>query len=771
MSQKKVKESTDKSYNRNLLTRRLSKQIELPVLYQAQPEENDEEGLDLNKFFAIVRRRTLIIASVTVAVAAAAVTYALISKPTYQAKFELLINPVTVEDKLSTSPLYRDGDASKESEVEQTELKILQSPRLTSPVFQQIEDRYPGTNLPWYLEYNIIPKTRIVEVTYQNPNPAKVELVLDLLSKAYLVYSIEERRADVRQGLQFVDEQLPKLHKQVETLQDQLQKFRQKNDLINPASQGEQLSAQLSGIVQQRREIQTQLAKARSLLGSLQKQLQLKPNEAGAASGLSEAPRYQTLLNQLQQIQTQIAVKSSSLREDNPTIQSLRAQERNLLPLVEQERKNILGKNLQGINEKSTALASPNSIRQQQAGQFVDIANQVQALEAQDKSLAGAEIVLREQVRKFPAIARQNDDLARQLNLAAENLNQFLAKREGLRIDLAQKQVPWQLLTPPTKPKATVASIKQNLILGTVLGLVLGFGVALLLEKFNNIFYSPDDVKDTTRLPMLGEIPIKQESSPQIPSASAAGVTGLIALLTQKLRFGKRSDFQQQNSGQFWESLRSLYTNISFLNFDAPVHSLAVISAASGDGKSTIALHLAQTAALMGVRVLLVDADLRNPQIHQMLGLANTKGLSNLIVTDLDFHTVIHQVNCSTHIQENGASEVSVNSESAWEDAFFVLTAGQVPPNPTNLLSSQRMKNLARQFEVAFDLIIYDTSPLLGMADGNLVAAQTDASVLVVGLGKTHRSALEKVLEGLKISKTPVLGVVANGTTSYTSAY
>lgn len=175
----------------------------------------------------------------------------------------------------------------------------------------------------------------------------------------------------------------------------------------------------------------------------------------------------------------------------------------------------------------------------------------------------------------------------------------------------------------------------------------------------------------------------------------------------------------------------------------------------------------------MGQRVLLVDADLRNPKIHTMLGLPNTKGLSNVIAEDLDFKNIIQRVrSASMKAQDYGSWEAAPTEieEFLLKENFIVLTAGQVPPNPTSLLSSQKMQNLARQFEAAFDLIVYDTSPFLGIADSSLLAAHTDASILVVGLGKTNRSALAKVLEQLKISSTPILGVVANGIKGWTRA-
>lgn len=712
----------------------------LPMVYTAQPE-GDEGGLDLGQLLAAVHRRAFVIASVTTAVASAALAVALTSNPTYEAKFELLTEPVTVENKLTSSPLSEET-GQKLSGVDETELRVLQSPKLMSPIVKKIEARYPGSGSP---ELNITPikETNILEVSYQDSDPKKVQFVLELVAKAYLKYSLEERQADIRQGIQFVEAQLPQLQQRVETLQEQLQKFRQRYDLIDPEGQGKQLSVQLNGIVQQRLDTQTQQAKNQSLYTTLQSQLGLQPNEALAAAALSEAPRYQKLLNELQELESKIALLTARYTQDSPNVKDLRDQQQNLLPLVEQEGQRVLLNKLSSAIVKSRDLASPNSIRLQQIQQLLDAANQIQALRTQNQALAQAESILRQQFKQFPVLVRQNDDLERQLKIAVDNLNQFLTKREALRIDAAQKQVPWQLLTPSTEPKPSAASVKNNLILGVALGLLLGIGVALLVDKFNNVFYTSEEVKGITRLPLLGEIPFKQEP---------------------KKKGGKWS--KERNISLFWESLRSLYTNIRFLNFDAPVRSLAIISTAPEDGRSTIAVHLAQTAAAMGKRVLLVDADLRSPKIHRVLDLPNTKGLSNIIAEDLDFRDFIQHVrSVSMKSQDYGSWEaVSTDTEEfLLKENFFILTAGQIPPNPTSLLSSQKMQNLAGQFQAAFDLIIYDTSPFLGLADSSLVAVHTDASLLVLGIGKTNRSALVKVLEKLNISSTPVLGVVANG--------
>jgi capsular exopolysaccharide synthesis family protein len=154
----------------------------------------------------------------------------------------------------------------------------------------------------------------------------------------------------------------------------------------------------------------------------------------------------------------------------------------------------------------------------------------------------------------------------------------------------------------------------------------------------------------------------------------------------------------------------------------------------------------------MGQRVLLVDADLRLPQVHTRLGLPNAQGLSNIISSNLSATEVIQR--------------------SPLSDNLYVLTSGQIPPDPTKLLSSKKMRDIMEQFRQNFDLVIYDTPPLLGLADSSLLAAHTAGIVLVVRIGKTDRSILMQALDALKTSRAAVLGMVINGVkTSTDPAY
>jgi capsular exopolysaccharide synthesis family protein len=144
----------------------------------------------------------------------------------------------------------------------------------------------------------------------------------------------------------------------------------------------------------------------------------------------------------------------------------------------------------------------------------------------------------------------------------------------------------------------------------------------------------------------------------------------------------------------------------------------------------------------MGQRVLLVDANLRFPTLHKRVGLMNIQGLTDVISADLEWSNVIER--------------------SPIEDNLFVLSAGPIPPDPVRLLASQKMQELMDQLQASFDLVIYDTPPLLGFADANLLAANTNGVILVAGLGNLKRTVFQQALEEIQVSGTPILGVVAN---------
>ncbi|MEM1242900.1 MAG: polysaccharide biosynthesis tyrosine autokinase, partial [Cyanobacteria bacterium P01_H01_bin.26] len=516
-----------------------------------------------------------------------------------------------------------------------------------------------------------------------------------------------------RQGIQFVNRQLPELEGRVDDLQAQLEVFRQTYNFIDPTTQNQQIATRTEDLSTQRLEIDRQLAQAKTaydLLGEAD----------GGEAALQEAAVYQQLIQDLRQVETEIAAGLTRFQPDSLEIQVLRDKRELLLPVLEAEAERVL-------NAKS-------------AGAL----NDIQVLETQSQTLAQAEAQLQGTLTQLPTLAREYSDLQRELEIAVRALSRFLETRETLQIEAAQTEIPWELIEAPLAPTVPISpNVRRSLLLGAVASLLLGVGAALLIEKLDSVCRTVDELKAMVKLPLLGVVPYQSEFDDDKPS----GLNGL----RQRLAGSQSSGSYGYGGSQFLESMRLLQTNLLLLGAERPVQSIILSSSMPGEGKSTVARHLAQTAATMGKRVLLVDADLRQPVIHQRLGIDNTQGLSNLL--------------------SGNAARTDVLQQAIPFIEFYVITAGSIPPDPVKLLSSQRMQQLMGDLEKEFDLIIYDSPPLVGLADTTLMAPHTDGIMLVARVNKCDRDVLGHAIENIRFSNIPVLGLVANGVTPNSKGY
>ena len=698
-------------------------QAENQQLYSTLPSSlplfkgDDEGGLNLGQIISVLRRRIILIAGITTVVASAAVLKAITDTPTYSAQFEMLTEPVTVEAEVTSSiPGTLSSNQSEVSRVtlDATKIRVLTSPRVIDPIVASLQGRYPDINYGSIVS-NLGVSTsgeNILAVGYRHPDPVQVAAVLEAVAEAFLQYSLESRQSNIRQGINFVEAQLPEQRSRVDQFQKELQDLRQQYNLIDPTSSGQQLSIQMSTYAQQKLDVQLQLQEVQSLYIDLQRQTTSGPNEAAASSALTQNSRYQSLLDQLLTIDNQIAQASVLLLDDSPDIQLLRQQRQNVLLLLQRE----------GLQTQA------------------EVASQIRALSARNQILSQTIESLNQEIKQLSVIDREYTDIQRELKIATQNLEEFLAKRDALLIDAAQREVPWELLNLPSSPQPSSASVKRNAALGTILGLLLGVGGALLLEQLSNIIHTPKDIKAVTNLPLLGVIPFNLALD---ESPADYGLKAILQQAGQKFQIFTEVSGDTYYVTPFSEAFRTLYTNIGLLKPDRPVRSIVISSAAPVNGKSTTSTYLAQAAAAMGKRVLLVDTDLRRPQLHQRLDISNKKGLIDIIASGLSLDDVVQQ-----HPENKN---------------LFVLTVGQLPPDPTQVLASQRMHDIMQEASQAYDFIIYDTPPHLGLADALLLAPYTDGMVLVVGLGKLKRVLFEQSLEQLQTSGVSVLGVVANG--------
>lgn len=278
--------------------------------------------------------------------------------------------------------------------------------------------------------------------------------------------------------------------------------------------------------------------------------------------------------------------------------------------------------------------------------------------------------------------------------------------------------VSMSIITPAKAPLSPSGpNTRLNLALGLIIGLALGVAGAFTRTALDNRIRGEADLRRVTEAPLLGGISYDQDAS-RLP------------LLTQSAPQSPRA-----------ESFRQLRTNLQFANVSGRAKTVLVTSSLPGEGKSTTATNLAIALAQAGQSVCLVDADLRRPMINEYLGLERGAGLTTALV---------------------GSADVGDLLQPWGGDDLYVLTSGQIPPNPSELLGSAEMLNLVARLEESFDAVIIDAPPLLPVTDAAVLSQHVGGVVVVVGVQKTRHQDLEKSLSALTMVGSNILGVVLN---------
>jgi capsular exopolysaccharide synthesis family protein len=264
-------------------------------------------------------------------------------------------------------------------------------------------------------------------------------------------------------------------------------------------------------------------------------------------------------------------------------------------------------------------------------------------------------------------------------------------------------------------------------MLAAIIGVLLGLAVAVLLERLDDSIKSPDEVQEQLNLPMLGLIPaIKPGDTGGAPRDG----TALNRLATHA---DPRSPVA--------ESYRSLRTNLAFTRARTELRTLMLTSPGPADGKSTTVANLAITFAQQGQRTLLVDGDLRRAVIDKTFATPRSPGLTDVLVSNVPLSTAVV------------ATEVP---------NLFVLPSGQLPPNPSELLGSPRMREVIADARSEFDMVLFDSPPLLAVTDAAVLSSMIDGVVLIIRNQKTARAGAARALAQLRAVRAPVLGAVLN---------
>ncbi|HEY0693666.1 MAG TPA: polysaccharide biosynthesis tyrosine autokinase [Kribbella sp.] len=381
-------------------------------------------------------------------------------------------------------------------------------------------------------------------------------------------------------------------------------------------------------------------------------------------------------------------------------------------------------------SEDATSLLQGSSFTQQRVKSYADIVTSPQVLEPVIKSL-GLETTAVELANRIVAnvpldtvlinVTVRDGSPERLAAIASAVASTF--SKTVVQLDRPSSRGPAavkvSVVRIPVVPSAPVLpNPLRNTALGLVLGLVAGFGLALVRDRLDKGVKGERDIQAVTDVPVIGGIGFDSDA-PGRP------------LIVHVDPHSPRA-----------EAFRQVRTNLQFIDVANHPRSIVLTSAMPGEGKSSVAANLAITLAAAGSRTVLVEGDLRHPRLAEYMGLEGAAGLTTVLIGHAQLHDVLQP----------------------WGDqrGLDVLTCGPIPPNPSELLASAAMVDLLRELEAHYDHVIIDSPPLLPVTDAAVLSRRTGGAVMVVGVNRVNRDQLGKALEVLQTVGASVLGVVAN---------
>ncbi len=556
------------------------------------------------------------------------------------------------------------------------------------------------------------PNTRIIDVHFRSPNKELAARVVNTLANTYIEQNFKTRFESTMQASDWLSRQLVDLQMKVETSQEKLVKYQKEHQILGidekqniTTEKLDELNKELTAAESERmqKEAVYQLAQA----GDTE-------SAAAVANGVAQSKDFEntsSLLEKLQAQKADLQIQSAQLGTQfgpaYPKIAQINNQLHEIDSQMQAEMKKVASR-LRG--DYLAALQRENMLRAAFEEQ-----------KQQDNKLNESAIEYSLLKRDFETNRTLYEGLLQKLKEAGVTAG--LRSNNIREVDIAR--------TPagPAEP-----NIPRNLGFAFVLGLTSGIGLAFLLEGMDNTVRTPEQAQEISGLPSLGMIPLGSKNN-----SEAGSKQGLIVASSKE---AVELITQSRPQSQMAESYRALRTSLLLTSLGAPPKTILITSALPREGKSTTSINTAIVLAQKGVRVLLIDADLRRPSVHKTLGLGPRIGLSNVLT--------------------GGASLQQATLRSPLLPNLYVLPAGTPPPNPAELMASSQMVEMLAVLRDQYDHIVVDTPPTLSVTDAVVLSPRADAVVLVIRSSQTTKPALRRARDILAQVNARVSGVLLN---------
>jgi len=705
-------------------------------LYNVLPSQEST----LREYMRVLIKRKWMVIAVIVGIFMAAAVASLRQTPVYDAVGRIAVNKadshlISFKDSTpDTDYVYEQSDLDTEVRILQSDLMALQVIRqlnldkrpefgghsdqkqanLVADLLQTDSNRASALLAMFHgrLRVTLLNNTRIMEIHFASADPQLAAAAVNALAATYVEQNFKTKFESTMQASDWLSKQLVDLQMKVETSQEKLVHYQKEHEILGTDEKQNITTEKLDELAKE----MTASEFDRMQKEAVYRQTQSNDPDAIAAAiiadGAGGANATSGLLDKLREQQVSLRIQVAELSTQ-------------------------FGPAYPKVTQLNSQLKEIDRQLQSETNKAVD------HLKGQYMAALQRETMLRAAFERQKQEANKLNESAIEYSILKRDLDSNRTLYEGLLEKLKEAGVTAGLRSNnfriidaarvPTVPSEP--NIPRNLSFALVLGVISGVGLAFLLENMDNTVRTPEQAQVISGLPSLGMIPLGSKSGNH-------GPTGKRLELTASSREVVETVTQVRPQSQMAESYRALRTSLLLSNLGAPPKVIMVTSARPQEGKTTTSINTAIVLAQKGVRVLLVDGDLRRPSVHKTLGMGPRSGLSNVLTGS----ATIQQTITTSPILPN----------------LFIMPAGTPPPNPAELLASSNMRDVIAELRQQFDHIVIDTPPTLSVTDAVVLSPRADATILVIRSGHTTKQALRRSRDILMQVNAHVAGVLLN---------
>lgn len=760
------------------------------------------ENLDLKKIFKVLRRRKWLILISLIGALTAVIIYNKIARPVYQSETTIVfeekkgpadaINPFAINltesfitnqiEEIKSRTLAEDVVNSLPPGV----INTFPIPEEPPPFFNKV--KYISKMIQKMISASSVPNSEVIKIKVKAYSPIAAKVIANTITKILQERNLEVRREETSNVRKMIEEQLISYQKKLQDAEIALKNFKESNKVTIIEKEAEEIYRRITEAEVNYNQAKSNLKGIKERLTFIQEKLSQERKDLVPTVTEITSPWAQKLKEKLVDLQIQYTtLKVQDYPENHPKMQRINRQ-------IEETKNNLKNESLKIASGEN--IVDPITQIQKYMEESIDLEIQIETFKAQEKALKEVIDDYKRKLNTLPDKELHLAQLVRDKRINENIYNMLLEEKERAKIAEAEKVGNIRIIDTAEAPIGSVEPRKVlNILVAIILGLSIGIGFAFIIEFLDDSIKTVEEAEDLTQLNVLGTIPkIKVSTTGTTYKNLKVDKDKELAMLLSKIMMQKNAKSPEA------EAFRTLRTNLQFSGIDSPLKSIVVTSSNPSEGKSFITANLGISTAQMGLKTLIIDADLRKPTQHLLFQKRKTPGLIDILFStkevskklmtssddkiksdDLERDHVsesakifekMNEATLLSQISNNISSSVysEILCSSSYKKKIFstqianldLLTTGRIPPNPSEILSSRAMKKFYNELKNHYDAIIFDTPPINVVTDAGILGSFVDASIIVIKSGITPQKSIKTAQSLMKKAHCNIIGLVIN---------